>query len=213
MDCLVHFLLQLNRVLAPATKAAKRAEAALKELAAENAALKASPDPQKANELRIRDNLSSTLTRKFGEVRILQNLARSWSVSRRESDFYKDVCRQCPLTCDDICARFLISFLIYSDLFAWRLQVVKEYQKHQVEYKDDVKKKVARQVRIVKEDATDAEIDEVMASGGTQQVLQSAILRTAADPVREAFEKAQDKYRDVQRLGQVNLHPKRLCMK
>jgi len=55
--------------LAPATKAAKRAEATLKELAAENAALKASPDPQKANELRIRDNLSSTLTRKFGEVR------------------------------------------------------------------------------------------------------------------------------------------------
>lgn len=81
--------------------------------------------------------------------------------------------------------------------------MVKEYQKHQMEYKDDVKKKVARQVRIVKEDATDAEIDEVMASGGTQQVLQSAILRTAADPVREAFEKAQDKYRDVQRLGQV----------
>ena len=80
-----------------------------------------------------------------------------------------------------------------------------------MEYKDGVKKKVARQVRIVKEDATDAEIDEVMASGGTQQVLQSAILRTAADPVREAFEKAQDKYRDVQRLGQVHLHPNSLC--
>lgn len=55
-------------MLTPTTKAAKRAEATLKELAAENAALKASPDPQKANELRIRDNLSSTLTRKFGEV-------------------------------------------------------------------------------------------------------------------------------------------------
>lgn len=65
---LVHLFPQLNRVLAPATKAAKRAEATLKELAAENATLKASPDPQKANELRIRDNLSSTLTRKFGEV-------------------------------------------------------------------------------------------------------------------------------------------------
>jgi t-SNARE complex subunit (syntaxin) len=82
-------------------------------------------------------------------------------------------------------------------------QVGKEYQKQQVDYKDAVKKKVARQVRIVKEDATDAEIDQVLSSGGTQQVLQSAILRTAADPVREAYERAADKYRDVQRLAQV----------
>jgi t-SNARE complex subunit (syntaxin) len=57
-------------------------------------------------------------------------------------------------------------------------------------------------VRIVKEDASEAEIDEVMRSGGTEQVLQSAILRTAADPVREAYERAQDKYRDVLRLEQ-----------
>lgn len=59
-----------------------------------------------------------------------------------------------------------------------------------------MKKKVSRQVRIVKEDATDAEIEQVMqAPGGADRVLQSAILRSAADPIREAYEKAQDKYR------------------
>jgi len=107
----------------------------------ETAAIKAESDRSKDNELRIRENLANTLSRKFVEV-------------------------------------------------------VKEYQKRQQDYKDDVKKKVTRQVRIVKEDATDAEIDEVMhTAGGTEKLLQSAILKTAADPVREAFEKAQDKYR------------------
>jgi len=76
------------------------------------------------------------------------------------------------------------------------LQVVKEYQKRQQDYKDDVKKKVTRQVRIVKEDATEEDIEAVMQGGGsTEQLLQQAILTTANDSVKEAFEKAQDKYR------------------
>jgi syntaxin 1B/2/3 len=74
--------------------------------------------------------------------------------------------------------------------------VVKEYQKRQQDYKDDVKKKVTRQVRIVKEDATEEDIEAVMQGGGsTEQLFQQAILTTANDSVKEAFEKAQDKYR------------------
>jgi t-SNARE complex subunit (syntaxin) len=136
---------QLNKVLGSANRAAKRCKATLQSIQDETDEMKAKQNKSKASELRIRENLMNTLSRKFVEI-------------------------------------------------------VKEYQQRQQDYKDDVKKKVARQVRIVKEDATDAEIDDVMHSGGTEKVLQAAILKTAADPVREAYEKAQDKYKDVLRL-------------
>lgn len=132
---------KLAPILTSANRTAKRCKALLQTMMEETKSIKAENDRSKDNELRIRENLANTLSRKFVEV-------------------------------------------------------VKEYQKRQQDYKDDVKKKVTRQVRIVKEDATDAEIDEVMhTAGGTEKLLQSAILKTAADPVREAFEKAQDKYR------------------
>lgn len=83
------------------------------------------------------------------------------------------------------------------------VEVVKEYQKRQQDYKDDVKKKVTRQVKIVKEDATQEEIESVMRSaGGTGEMFRSAILKTAADPVKEAYEQAADKYQDVLKLEQ-----------
>jgi len=144
----------LNPVLGKANKAAKRCKNTLKALVEETEKLKLAHDAKQANELRIRENLGSTLSRKFVEV-------------------------------------------------------VKEYQKKQQDYKDDVKKKVTRQVRIVKEDATEEEIESVMRSGGsTEQLFEQAILTTAADSVKEAFSKAQDKYRDVQRLEQsvMELH-------
>lgn len=131
---------QLNKVLGSSNRAAKRCKATLQTIQDETEIMKKEKTTANSNELRIRENLINTLSRKFVEV-------------------------------------------------------VKEYQQKQQSYKDDVKKKVARQVRIVKEDATDAEIDEVMHSGGTEKMFQSAILKTAADPIREAYEKAQDKYK------------------
>lgn len=85
---------------------------------------------------------------------------------------------------------------------------VELYKKRQSEYKEGVKDKVARQVRIVKEDATDEEITEIMRGGGTNELYRNAILTSAADPVREAYEQAKDKYADVTRLEEsvMELH-------
>ena len=69
------------------------------------------------------------------------------------------------------------------------------------DYKDDVKKKVTRQVKIVKEDATPEEIDQVMKSaGGTGAMFKSAILKSANNEVVEAYSQAADQYQDVLRL-------------
>ena len=132
---------ELNPVVSKTNRVAKRAKQTLADMAeATNQLKEKAKKAGEVNELRIRENLQNTLSRKFVET-------------------------------------------------------VKDYQKRQQEYKDDVKKKVTRQVRIVKEDATEAEIEDVMNSaGGTGELFKTAILKQAADPVREAFEQAQDKY-------------------
>jgi t-SNARE complex subunit (syntaxin) len=53
---------------------------------------------------------------------------------------------------------------------------MKEYQNAQQKYKTDIRKKVKRQVHIVKPDATTEEIDAVLKSGGAGEVLKNAIL-------------------------------------
>lgn len=60
------------------------------------------------------------------------------------------------------------------------VDVMKEYQSAQTKYKTDIKKKVKRQVQIVKPDATSEEIDAVLKSGGgSGEVFKAAILKVS----------------------------------
>jgi t-SNARE complex subunit (syntaxin) len=104
------------------------------------------------------------------------------------------------------------------------VDVMKEYQNSQTKYKTDIKKKVKRQVQIVKPDATSEEIDAVFKSGGgSGEVFKNAILTVsfsfvllssslvvfsvlmiscvcqgeAADSIRNAYMNVADKYHDV----------------
>eukprot|EP01038_Epipyxis_sp_PR26KG_P014799 gene14799-19885_t len=79
------------------------------------------------------------------------------------------------------------------------VDVMKEYQNAQTKYKTDIKKKVKRQVQIVKPDATTEEIDAVFKTGGgASEVFKTAILQgDAADSIRNAYMNVQDKYQDV----------------
>jgi t-SNARE complex subunit (syntaxin) len=80
--------------------------------------------------------------------------------------------------------------------------VCRDYQKEQTRYKDEVQATVKRQLEIVQPDVTEEEIDTVLRSGGPGQVMRSAILRGAADPVKDAYAHAADRYQDVLKLEQ-----------
>ena len=125
-------------------KKATQAKQSLQRLREETDSIKNSANSKQTPEIRIRDNLTNTLTRKF-------------------------------------------------------VDVMKEYQNAQTKYKTDIKKKVKRQVQIVKPDATTEEIDAVFKSGGgSGEVLKSAILTgEAADSIRNAYMTVADKYQDV----------------
>ncbi|KAJ0401089.1 hypothetical protein P43SY_005694 [Pythium insidiosum] len=93
---------------------------------------------------------------------------------------------------DNMCATLTKKFM----------DCMKEYQKAQQKYKNDMKAKVKRQVQIVKPDASEAEIDAVMRSPDPGSIYKSAILQGPADAIRDVYLNVQDKYQDVLRLEQ-----------
>lgn len=81
---------------------------------------------------------------------------------------------------------------------------MKAYQSAQQKYKTDIKKKVKRQVQIVKPDATEEEIEEVMRSeGGRDALYRERILAGGVnDQVKTTYAKVAGKYQDVLALEQ-----------
>eukprot|EP00286_Rhodomonas_abbreviata_P020037 CAMPEP_0181295422 /NCGR_PEP_ID=MMETSP1101-20121128/4143_1 /TAXON_ID=46948 /ORGANISM="Rhodomonas abbreviata, Strain Caron Lab Isolate" /LENGTH=288 /DNA_ID=CAMNT_0023400181 /DNA_START=121 /DNA_END=984 /DNA_ORIENTATION=- len=136
---------ELEPLVKSTNKKASLAKQLLQRLREDTERLKTSNQTSKLTpEIRIRENLSNTLTRKF-------------------------------------------------------VDVMKEYQNAQTKYKTDIKKKVKRQVQIVKPDATSEEIDAVFKSGGgSGELLKSAILTgQASDSIQNAYQNVADKYQDV----------------
>lgn len=132
----------LGPTISETNKKAALTKALLQKLREETEKNKASSNC-KQSEIRIRENLGNTLTRKF-------------------------------------------------------VDVMKEYQNAQTKYKTDIKKKVKRQVQIVKPDATTEEIDAVLQSGGSSEVFKQAILKgDASDAITNAYMNVRDKYQDV----------------
>lgn len=76
---------------------------------------------------------------------------------------------------------------------------MKRYQQAQQNYKTDIKKKVTRQIQIIKPDATDQEVDEIMRSeGGREGLLQQQILSGGVnDQIKTQYRQVAGKYQDV----------------
>jgi t-SNARE complex subunit (syntaxin) len=134
---------ELEPIIKATNKKATLAKQLLQRLKEETDKNKAQ-NGQKSPEVRIRENMVSTLTRKF-------------------------------------------------------IDVMKEYQNSQTKFKTDIKKKVKRQVQIVKPEATTEEIDAVFKSGGgSGEFVKTAILTDQpADAIRNAYMNVADKYQDV----------------
>jgi t-SNARE complex subunit (syntaxin) len=81
---------------------------------------------------------------------------------------------------------------------------MKLYQSSQQKYKSDIKKKVKRQVQIIKPDATDEDIDEVLRSEGGRDALyrESILAGGVNDQVKSTYAKVASKYQDVLTLEQ-----------
>jgi t-SNARE complex subunit (syntaxin) len=81
---------------------------------------------------------------------------------------------------------------------------MKIYQQSQQQYKTDIKKKVKRQVQVVKPDATDEEVDAVMKSEGGRDALYKAQILAGGvnDQIKTTYAKVAGKYQDVLTLEQ-----------
>jgi len=76
---------------------------------------------------------------------------------------------------------------------------MKRYQNAQQQYKTDVKAKVTRQVQMIKPDATDQEVDQIMRSeGGREALYQQQILSGGVnDQIKTQYRQVAGKYQDV----------------
>jgi len=136
----------LRRVIDSTNKEAKNAKNMLGDLKNENETLKKKGEISES-ELRVRENLLNTLTRKF-------------------------------------------------------IDEMKAYQASQQNYKTDIQKKMKRQVKVVKPDATDEEVEEIMKSEGGRDALykQTILAGGVNDEIRTVTAKVAGKYQDVKRL-------------
>jgi len=138
----------LRRVIDSTNKQAKGAKNLLGDLKNENEVLK-SKDEISDSDLRVRENILNTLTRKF-------------------------------------------------------IDEMKAYQSAQQNYKTDIQRKMKRQVKVVKPDATDEEVEEIMKSEGGRDALykQTILAGGVNDEIRTVTAKVAGKYQDVKALEQ-----------
>lgn len=87
---------------------------------------------------------------------------------------------------------------------------MKHYQKAQQDYKTFIKKKAERQIKTMKEDATDEEVDQIMKSDAGREGLmqQHFLVGGVNDQIKQAYSKVSTKYQDVVMLEQsvMELH-------
>lgn len=134
---------QLGPLISNTNKRAKRTKVLLGLLKEETEKLKAEAKLN-ASDVRVRENMNTTLTKKF-------------------------------------------------------IDEMKTYQQAQHKYKTDINDKVKRQVRVVKPDATDEEINDVMRSeGGRDALYKKKILAGGVnDEIKTTYAKVAGKYQDV----------------
>jgi syntaxin 1B/2/3 len=89
---------------------------------------------------------------------------------------------------------------LYENTVANFVTAVREYQKAQQAYKQDMRGKITRQIHVVAPEATAQDIDLVMKSGDPGAIYRTAILHPGANPVQQAFADAQSKFHDVLKL-------------
>ncbi|EGC29034.1 hypothetical protein DICPUDRAFT_93226 [Dictyostelium purpureum] len=83
------------------------------------------------------------------------------------------------------------------------VEMMKEYQEIQTNYKNKYKEKIERQYKIVKPDATQEEIQEAMASGDSKKIFEETILYTHLHTqAKNALDYIQDRHNDIVKLEQ-----------
>jgi len=101
------------------------------------------------------------------------------------------------------CAQGRIRINMHGSLTKKFLDLMAEYQEVQTKYKNKYRERVERQYKIVKPNATQDEIDEVLESGNSGQIFAQKILDTEKHAqAKDALAYIENKHRDILKLEQ-----------
>jgi len=98
-------------------------------------------------------------------------------------------------------AQFRIKVNMHGTLTRKFLDLMAEYQEVQTKFKNKFREKVERQLKIVKPEATQKEIDDALESGNTQ-IFAQEILSERHTKAKEALNYVENRHRDILRLEQ-----------
>ncbi|KAL7498920.1 hypothetical protein ACHAWT_008610 [Skeletonema menzelii] len=141
-------------------------------------------------ESQISDTIKTLVTNTNGRAKKCKNML---GLLKEENSNLKNDPKQCKPT--DLRVRENL----VNTLLRKFIDEMKRYQNSQQQYKTDVKKKVTRQVQMIKPDATDQDVDEIMRSeGGREALYQQQILSGGVnDQIKTQYRAVAGKYQDV----------------
>lgn len=141
-------------------------------------------------ESQISDTIKDLVTNTNGRAKKCKNML---GLLKEENSNLKQDTKQCKPT--DLRVRENL----VNTLLRKFIDEMKRYQNSQQQYKTDVKKKVTRQVQMIKPDATDQDVDEIMRSeGGREALYQQQILSGGVnDQIKTQYRAVAGKYQDV----------------
>lgn len=82
------------------------------------------------------------------------------------------------------------------------LELMAEYQELQTKYKNKYKDRVERQIKMVKPEATEADIEQVLESGTANQIFAEQILDKRHSQAKDALAYVENRHRDIIKLEQ-----------
>lgn len=162
----------------------------------------------RANIKALEDGQSKALTDVYGgaeykaEIEQLTDETNALATKIRNSLTQLDTELKTMLQRDPSCEQtsdYKIRRNMHATLTKKFMQLMQDYQDTQTKYKNKYQETVKRQYKIVKPDATEEEVDNVLQGGG-DQIFTEHMLASRNAQARAALEDVQEKHKDIQRL-------------
>lgn len=97
-------------------------------------------------------------------------------------------------------ARLRIRKNVRQTLIRQYINAANKYKATQEDYKTAINNKVSREIKMIKPELQENEIDEIIQNGDPNQYIQQALSGPINNQIQDMYNQVQDKYKDVQRL-------------
>lgn len=145
-----------------------------------------SPDIERANSERLDTLLNSTNFE-------MRKVKKALDVLDKTNKEYEDVPEHSE-------ARLRIRKNVRATLLRQYIAATNKYKAAQEDYKTAINSKVTRQLKMVKPDLSEDQVDDIIQNGDPNQFIQQTLSGPINNEIMDMYNQVKDKYRDVKKL-------------